>query len=549
MVDVSELSQRVLQLTLDDEPAQLRAALQDLEPEDERGFAATTDEGAYATHIAANFGRFHCLAELLDRGCPALRMPSGHTPLMVACQSGAVDCVAALVEFYPEDVRAFTGRGHTALMIAMEVLHGDEARAATVARLLLRGGADPLARRPAGDGAGSADAALYECCGKGCAKLARVLVEEGPADQLAWTRASGHTCLHAAAEAKHAACLRAVVAAAAAAPAGRAALLACARRAAVEDGATALHVACYAGCESCVRALLPVSDVDARMRPPYASPLYVAAAGGYGACVAEILAHGGTAPAARGDHGPLHAAACSGDVECVARILAADAGALERRDPEARTPLAKAVQNSRVDAAVFLVICGARPVYADAPEVGSADDVPVVDGAARAETAVDLVDEAHARGAPGLAEWLREVDVFAGAAAGLPLLCFANDIPAAWHVTLLRAGADPDVEPLGAFGRALWAGDERGNDATWVPMERRPWRPDSHFLYPRGARRRAEAAAAVGWALERDGRRHLATIFTDAVLPYAVAREPGDLLSVADERRAYLELYLGGVVT
>ena len=125
-------------------------------------------------------------------------------------------------------------------------------------------------------------------------------------------------------------------------------------------------------------------DVDARMRPPYASPLYVAAAGGYGACVAEILAHGGTAPAARGDHGPLHAAACSGDVECIARILAADAGALERRDPEARTPLAKAVQNSRVDAAVFLVICGARPVYADAPEVGSADDVPVVDGAARA---------------------------------------------------------------------------------------------------------------------------------------------------------------------
>ena len=68
MVDVSELSQRVLQLTLDDEPAQLRAALQDLEPEDERGFAATTDEGAHATHIAANFGRFHCLAELLDRG-------------------------------------------------------------------------------------------------------------------------------------------------------------------------------------------------------------------------------------------------------------------------------------------------------------------------------------------------------------------------------------------------------------------------------------------------------------------------------------------------
>jgi hypothetical protein len=44
-------------------------------------------------------------------------------------------------------------------------------------------------------------------------------------------------------------------------------------------------------------------------------------------------------------------------------------------------------------------------------------------------------------------------------------------------------------------------------------------------------------------------RRPIATIFTDAVLPYAVAREPGDLLSVADERRAYLELYLGGVVT
>ncbi|KAK7254357.1 hypothetical protein SO694_00009446 [Aureococcus anophagefferens] len=285
MADVSELSQRVLQLTLDDEPAQLRAALQDLEPEDERGFAATTDEGAYATHIAANFGRFHCLAELLDRGCPALRMPSGHTPLMVACQSGAVDCVAALVEFYPED----------------------------------------------------------------------------------------------------------------------------------------------------------------------------------------------------------------------------------------------AVQNSRVDAPSSSPSARA-PVYADAPEVGSADDVPVVDGAARAEVAVDLVDEAHARGRAGLAEWLREVGVFALAAAGLPLLCFANDIPAAWHPTLLRAGADPDVEPLGAFGRALWAGDERGTTRTWVPMARRPWRPDSHFLYPRGARRRAEAAAAVGWALERGGRRHLATIFTGRSCPTPRAR-------------------------
>ncbi|KAH8060792.1 hypothetical protein JL721_9010 [Aureococcus anophagefferens] len=547
MVDVSELSQRVLQLTLDDEPAQLRAALQDLEPEDERGFAATTDEGAYATHIAANFGRFHCLAELLDRGCPALRMPSGHTPLMVACQSGAVDCVAALVEFYPEDVRAFTGRGHTqrhtALMIAMEVLHGDEARAASVARLLLRGGADPLARRPAGDGAGSADAALYECCGKGCAKLARVLVEEGPADQLAWTRASGHTCLHAAAEAKHAACLRAVVAAAAAAPGGRAALArarAAARTARRRSTPPATRAA------SCVRALLPVSDVDARMRPPYASPLYVAAAGGYGACVAEILAHGGTAPRARGDHGPLHAAACSGDVECVARILAADAGALERRDPEARTPLAKAVQNSRVDAAVFLVVCGARPVYADAPEVGSPDDVPVVDGAARAEVAVDLVDEAHARGAPGLAEWLREVDVFAGAAAGLPLLCFANDIPAAWHPTLLRAGADPDVEPLGAFGRALWAGDERGDDATWVPMARRPWRPDSHFLYP-AARGAAEAAAAVGWALERDGRRHSRRSSRTRSCPTPCARAGRPV--VRGRRAPRVPPYLGGVVT
>ncbi|KAH8052645.1 hypothetical protein JL720_14884 [Aureococcus anophagefferens] len=410
MVDVSELSQRVLQLTLDDEPAQLRAALQDLEPEDERGFAATTDEGAYATHIAANFGRFHCLAELLDRGCPALRMPSGHTPLMVACQSGAVDCVAALVEFYPEDVRAFTGRGHTqrhtALMIAMEVLHGDEARAASVARLLLRGGADPLARRPAGDGAGSADAALYECCGKGCAKLARVLVEEGPADQLAWT---GPAATRASTRRPRRSTPRASARSSPPRPRrrGRAAPRVRARgRRGRRDGA---HAACYAGCESCVRALLPVSDVDARMRPPYASPLYVAAAGGYGACVAEILAHGGTAPA-------------------------------------------RAATTAR---------CTRRPAPA----------------------------------------------------------------------TSRRSGPET-------------AGTTRR-----VPMARRPWRPDSHFLYPRGARRRAEAAAAVGWALERDGRRHLATIFTDAVLPYAVAREPGDLLSVADERRAYLELYLGGVVT
>ncbi|KAH8060492.1 hypothetical protein JL722_4595 [Aureococcus anophagefferens] len=464
MVDVSELSQRVLQLTLDDEPAQLRAALQDLEPEDERGFAATTDEGAYATHIAANFGRFHCLAELLDRGCPALRMPSGHAAhgrvperrRRLRRRAGGV---------LPEDVRAFTGRGHTQRPVAVTIFErfrlGKRLRIVTV-------------------------------------MLARL------------DRASGHTCLHAAAEAKHAACLRAVVAAAAAAPGPRRAL-ACARRAAVEDGATALHVACYAGCE--LRApLLPVSDVDARMRPPYASPLYVAAAGGYGACVAEILAHGGTAPAARGDHGPLHAAACSGDVECVARILAADAGALERRDPEARTPSPRRCR-TRGSTRPSSSSSAARPVYA-APEVGSPDDVPVVDGAARAEVAVDLVDEAHA--APGW-RWLREVDVFAGAAAGCP--------------------------SCGALGRRR-AGGRRDVGADGAP----PLAPGLALPLPRGARRRAEAAAAVGWALERDGRRHLATIFTDAVLPYAVAREPGDLLSVADERRAYL-LYLGGVVT
>ena len=71
----------------------------------------------------------------------------------------------------------------------------------------------------------------------------------------------------------------------------------------------------------------------------------------------------------------------------------------------------------------------------------------------------------------------------------------------------------------------------------------RPWSPRTHDLFPRPARARAAEAARVGHRLERARWPHLATVFVCHVLPFAVAREPGEALR--DDRAAFLALRAG----
>ena len=142
---MESLADRVLSLTLNDEPEQLRVLLEERFSFEEP-WSARTPEGCAAGHVAAHEGSA-CLEVLLENGMPATYMSSGHTPLHFACQSGQVDSVSLLVDRFPSDADCETTSGHTPLMVCIEVLHGDEARAAACARILLRAHADPS--RPA----------------------------------------------------------------------------------------------------------------------------------------------------------------------------------------------------------------------------------------------------------------------------------------------------------------------------------------------------------------------------------------------------------------
>ena len=524
---VEPLADRVLALTLADEPGQLAALLLDRPrwegPLDvEAAFGGRTPEGAAPLHAAAVGGRSACLAALLAAGAPSARVePSGHTALHLACQGGHVACAAQLLAAFPGDVNAATARGHTPLMVCLETTHGDAARAAATARLLLRRGADPLRRRPTEAAGVLANAALYECCLLGRDALCRALCEGyDVAAQVAYkTRGQGHNCFHAACDRGHARCLQAVLAACGASSDGTRAAARALISGADGDGACPIHLAAHSGAAACVRLLL---DFDAclfrlRMNASHQTPLYLACARGHLETAEVLLGYDASGEAAEApEFTPLHAAAASGAADVCALVLAARPELLRVEDPDHRTPLATAVSHGKLESARLLAIAGAAPRYG----------------------AVDLVDEAHARNLSALAAWLRDICVFRAADEPLPVLCFAPDLGATHVRALLRAGAAADVVAIRALGDAVADGADDAAPAPPPPplaAATRPWQPATHELFPRAARVRAYVALVVL------RRRLPGLLVVDRVLPFAVDRGSARV----DEQAALLALVLG----
>ena len=522
---VEPLADRVLALTLADEPGQLAALLLDRPrwegPLDvEAAFGGRTPEGAAPLHAAAVGGRSACLAALLAAGAPSARVePSGHTALHLACQGGHVACAAQLLAAFPGDVNAATARGHTPLMVCLETTHGDAARAAATARLLLRRGADPLRRRPTEAAGVLANAALYECCLLGRDALCRALCEGyDVAAQVGYrTRGQGHNCLHAACDRGHARCLRAVLAACGASSDGTRAAARALLSGADGDGAKPIHLAAHSGAAACVRLLLDFDPCleGLRMNARHQTPLYLACARGHLETAEVLLGSGVVVPEAP-EFTPLHAAAASGAADVCALVLAARPELLRVEDPDHRTPLATAVSHGKLESARLLAIAGAAPRYG----------------------AVDLVDEAHARNLPALAAWLRDICVFRAADEPLPVLCFAPDLGVTHVRALLRAGAAADVVAIRALGDAVADGADDAAPAPPPPplaAATQPWRPATHELFPRAARVRAYVALVVL------RRRLPGLLVVDRVLPFAVDRGSARV----DEQAALLALVLG----
>ena len=522
---VEPLADRVLALTLADEPGQLAALLLDRPrwegPLDvEAAFGGRTPEGAAPLHAAAVGGRGACLAALLAAGAPSARVePSGHTALHLACQGGHVACAAQLLAAFPGDVNTETVRGHTPLMVCLETTHGDAARAAATARLLLRRGADPLRRRPTEAAGVLANAALYECCLLGRDALCRALCEGyDVAAQVGYrTRGQGHNCLHAACDRGHARCLRAVLAACGASSDGTRAAARALLSGADGDGAKPIHLAAHSGAAACVRLLLAFDPCleGLRMNARHQTPLYLACARGHLETAEVLLGSGVVVPEAP-EFTPLHAAAASGAADVCALVLAARPELLRVEDPDHRTPLATAVSHGKLESARLLAIAGAAPRYG----------------------AVDLVDEAHARNLPALAAWLRDICVFRAADEPLPVLCFAPDLGATYVRALLRAGAAADVVAIRPLGDAVADGADDAAPAPPPPplaAATRPWQPATHGLFPRAARVRAYVALVVL------RRRLPGLLVVDRVLPFAVDRGGARV----DEQAALLALVLG----
>lgn len=363
-----------------------------------------------------------------------------------------------------------------------------------------------------------------------------ILEETDEMSSLSWQRPSGHNCIHAASENDHECVLRNVLAAASTTPSRRSACAAAIRAQSLIDGALPLHQACFVGSFGCVTALL---EFDARyrrptdtplvtvpMRPSFATPLYLAAAGGHAALVSALIESGALrgVGGSQGSFTPIHTAAQSGSVETLVLLLSACPTLLEHKDPDGRTALAKALSYNNIEAARFLVLAGAAPRYQ------------------HGDMLVDMVDEAHARRHRSFANWLRDVDLLRDNSR-LPILCFSNDLPRVFLVPLLRAGVDVDVVPVRAFSASASSSEEDDRDHPRVVLDAaRPWSIETHHLFPSAARVRAVAAFLAGVLLEKQRQLpHFGTIVLDRILSFAIAR--GEILN--DDRAAFFALYAG----
>ena len=176
-------------------------------------------------------------------------------------------------------------------------------------------------------------------------------------------------------------------------------------------------------------------------------------------------------------------------------------------------------------------------------------------GAAPRSDAVDVVDDALARGHRRFGAWLRDVAVLRGSGGGprppagrrsiarrprlaragdgapLPVLCFAGDLPPAYVAALVRGGADVDVFPVAA-----------APVPALVAAAARPWSPATHGLFPAATRRRVACVLRLARRLERT-RGVPRCVFRAHVLPLAADRGAAD---AAADRAALLACYAGG---
>lgn len=109
----------------------------------EAGASLSSPNGQMAMHAAAKSNHAQCLRVLCaSRDASSLMslQRNGRTPLMVASARGCTSAVAALLEFAGCGVHIQDATGRTALHLAAKNGH------TLCVRLLLEGGADPLAR-------------------------------------------------------------------------------------------------------------------------------------------------------------------------------------------------------------------------------------------------------------------------------------------------------------------------------------------------------------------------------------------------------------------
>ena len=367
---VEPLADRVLALTLADEPGQLAALLLDRPRWEARWTSSRPSAGgrpsAGAAAAAAVGGRAPASRRCSPRVAPSARVEPQRPYGAAHCSQGGPS--PARAQRWPRSRRRQPATaGATRPSWSASRRRTATPRAAATSWPGAPPSADPTCWRPNAYTTGVlANAALYECCLLGRDALCRALCEGyDVAAQVRYEHAgrAHNVALHSACDRGHARCLQAVLAACGASSEGTRAAARVAHQRAYGGGACPIHLAARSGAAACVRLLLdfrrvPLCCADERVASDAGDQL---AAGGTSrpprSC--SRTTRRGKRPKRPNSRRSTPRRPRPADVS--ARSNAARPELLRVEDPDHRTPLATAVSHGKLESARLLAIAGAAP--------------------------------------------------------------------------------------------------------------------------------------------------------------------------------------------
>ena len=453
----------------------------------------TNDEGFAVLHLAAAGDSTAILSQLIAAGADVNAAAEGTsiTPLHVAA-SRSESAVATLLLDAGASVAAVTAQGATPLHLAVQQGH------AATARVLIEAGASANAEYPQGG-----VTLLHHAASQGARDLAAVLIEGG-ADMEA-TDAAGHTPLHHVAARVYEDGEQGVAKL----------LIDAGANVNARDGRglTALHMAVGSNRHELATALLDAGaniDAAASASAAGATPLHIAAAGGWLDCVELLLRRGAVVdpPAVAGIGSPL-LVAVENDREYAAAALVEHGADANAKNEDGETAAAIAERKGMTEVLVYLREAAetSPPARELDPEVlerllaraierDAADAVlQLLDGVDAENFHLRPLHEAARRDSPRVAEALLGIGFHANIGTTRPLHIAAHHESTEVAALLIERGAEVDARDDDGWTPLHYALLVRGGI---VGVEKR-WSPRmANLLLEHGADVNA-ATEAMGW--------------------------------------------------